>query len=363
MTFDTTQLETRWPHRLAWLVVIATFPLIWVGGLVTTYEAGMAVPDWPNTYGYNLFLYPWQTWLFGPWDLFIEHGHRLLGALVGILTIALALALWFGRPSGVSRWLGWIVLAAVIGQGALGGTRVLLDERQLAKVHACTGPAFFALAVGVLVATSRTWRMASTVAHRSAGALQATALLTALLSYLQLVVGAQLRHVAPSSAPGVFRIFVLFHLAVAVVLALLSLLLAGRALLRFRGQPRLVCLATALCILVIGQIALGGGTWLVNYAWPWHDASAPHWAAAHTIVAHGQLQTLITTAHVALGSLIVAAALALTMWSWRLVTASTVADAESSQAITAPVRQSGARRSDDRDELVCVAGAVAGGLS
>ena len=63
----------------------ATFPLIWVGGLVTTYDAGMAVPDWPNTYGYNLFLYPWQTWLSGPWDLFIEHGHRLLGALVGMI--------------------------------------------------------------------------------------------------------------------------------------------------------------------------------------------------------------------------------------------------------------------------------------
>ena len=65
---------------LAVVLVCATFPLIWVGGLVTTYEAGMAVPDWPTTYGYNLFLYPWQTWICGPWDLFIEHGHRLLGA-------------------------------------------------------------------------------------------------------------------------------------------------------------------------------------------------------------------------------------------------------------------------------------------
>ncbi len=65
------------------LLVCATFPLIWIGGLVTTYDAGMAVPDWPNTYGYNLFLYPWQTWVSGPWNLFIEHGHRLFGAVVG----------------------------------------------------------------------------------------------------------------------------------------------------------------------------------------------------------------------------------------------------------------------------------------
>src|SRR6186997_3292137 len=77
-----------WPHRWAVVLCCATFPLIWVGALVTTYDAGMAVPDWPSTYGYNLFAYPWQTWLFGPFDLFVEHGHRLLGAAVGFLTIA-----------------------------------------------------------------------------------------------------------------------------------------------------------------------------------------------------------------------------------------------------------------------------------
>ena len=76
MPYATTHAANAWPHRLAVVLVCATFPLIWVGGLVTTYEAGMAVPDWPTTYGYNLFLYPWQTWILGPWDLFIEHGHR-----------------------------------------------------------------------------------------------------------------------------------------------------------------------------------------------------------------------------------------------------------------------------------------------
>ena len=86
-------------------MVCATFPLIWVGGLVTTYDAGMAVPDWPNTYGYNLFLYPWQTWLYGPWDLFIEHGHRLLGSLVGMLTIGLVASAWWCQRDGLVRWL------------------------------------------------------------------------------------------------------------------------------------------------------------------------------------------------------------------------------------------------------------------
>ena len=86
------QADRYQPHRWAVGGACATFPLIWVGGLVTKYDAGMAVPDWPSTFGYNLFLYPWTTWLFGPWDLFIEHGHRLLGALVGMLTIGLLIS-------------------------------------------------------------------------------------------------------------------------------------------------------------------------------------------------------------------------------------------------------------------------------
>src|SRR5437588_9980427 len=80
MARSTQARHSPWPHRLAIALALVTFPLIWVGGLVTTYDAGMAVPDWPGTYGYNLLRYPWQTWLAGPWDLFIEHGHRLLGA-------------------------------------------------------------------------------------------------------------------------------------------------------------------------------------------------------------------------------------------------------------------------------------------
>src|SRR6186997_3734563 len=90
MIAQTDQLvRSPWPHRWAVVLACATFPLVWVGGLVTTTDAGMAVPDWPNTYGYNLFLYPWQSWLAGPWDLFIEHGHRLLGMTAGLLAIAL----------------------------------------------------------------------------------------------------------------------------------------------------------------------------------------------------------------------------------------------------------------------------------
>src|SRR3954469_10732934 len=117
--------SSAWPHRLAVALALIIFPLIWVGGLVTTYDAGMAVPDWPGTYGYNLLRYPWQTWLAGPWDLFIEHGHRLLGAAAGLLAIALVAAV---RLTDCRRWFvvsAWAALGLVIIQGLLGGARVL----------------------------------------------------------------------------------------------------------------------------------------------------------------------------------------------------------------------------------------------
>src|SRR3954447_19950355 len=107
-----------WPHRLAVMLALVTFPLIWVGGLVTSYDAGMAVPDWPGTYGFNLLLYPWQTWIAGPWDLFIEHGHRLLGAAAGLLAIGLLVAVLI---TDRRRWLVQAALGAlalVILQGA-----------------------------------------------------------------------------------------------------------------------------------------------------------------------------------------------------------------------------------------------------
>ena len=104
MSNSSLNAESRLPHTLAMCLVCATFPLIWVGGMVTTYDAGMAVPDWPNTFGYNMFLYPLSTWISGPWTQFIEHGHRLLGAAVGMLTIAALVSVVRREPR---RWVRW----------------------------------------------------------------------------------------------------------------------------------------------------------------------------------------------------------------------------------------------------------------
>lgn len=311
------QSASRWPHRLALVVLCATLPLISVGGLVTTYDAGMAVIDWPTTYGYNLFLYPISTWLAGPWDLFIEHGHRLLAALVALGTAVLAVALVRCDPRRWMRWFAVAAFAGVLVQAVLGGMRVVFDERLLAKIHACVGPAFFAVITSISVMTSRRWLEGAAPAFRpQAGAVQRLALMTTLLTYVQLVLGAQIRHVLPGIDPSAFRGLVLFHLLMAAVLAVHVFLLVVRVLRNRRDFPAVVRPAIWLGLLFVAQLALGAATWVVNYGWPtWFAAYG--WAQGFVVEQESMLQTTVTTAHVATGSLILAVSTATTLLCFR----------------------------------------------
>ena len=307
---------SRWPHLLAMVLACATFPLIWVGGLVTTYDAGMAVPDWPTTYGYNMFLYPLSTWWSGPWDLFIEHGHRLLGSLVGLVTIGLNVAIW---RCDSRKWMKWVGLAAfvlVVAQGVLGGMRVRLASMDLARLHGCTGPLFFALVVAICVMTSRYWfasRSASSGQTISRRALAAGIVLT-VLAYLQLVLGAHLRHPDITWSPTQFRVIVVFHVLTAVVLAWQAISIAIRA----RKYPAALSRpAFLLALLVVGQVFLGVATWRAKYGWPTFvpivaesKADRPIEISIHrslvggTVLTESMSQALTVTAHVAMGSLI-----------------------------------------------------------
>jgi cytochrome c oxidase assembly protein subunit 15 len=304
----------RWPHRLALLSAVVTFPLIWVGGLVTSYDAGMAVPDWPGTYGYNLFLYPWTTWFFGPWDLFIEHGHRLLGATAGMLMIGLVAVTYLSK---CPRWLlqfSIALLLLVILQGVLGGIRVRLDDRMFALLHGCTGPVFFVLLVAFATLTSPRF------AVRENGKATQPALTTAAwgfagVCYLQLVLGALVRHVPVTSSASFFRAVVLLHIVMALVLLGQALLLSGKVLF---GKDRSVSrwVGTMLSVLIIAQVTLGAATWIVKYGWPdW--MSSFQFAAAHVNLEKSALQAVISTAHVANGSLILATAVILSLQASR----------------------------------------------
>jgi len=305
-------------HRLAVLAVCLVWPLIWVGGLVTTYDAGMAVPDWPGTYGYNLFLYPYKTWLLGPFDLFIEHGHRLLGAIVGLVAIGIVIAAFRSEPRRWVRWMMVGLLAAVIVQGMLGGFRVLLSDRTVAMIHGCFGPAFFAGCVLAAVVTSRFWYDAkrSSQNQRIPGKwLLAMTVLLLVTSYVQLVLGAQLRHLHPHTPPPWFAMMVGLHVTTAASLWLftavtwLSLRRCGDLTL---SRPGLMLIG-----LVGLQILLGTGTWVVKYGWPTFLQWIPG-STGFLIESKGFAESIIVTAHVATGSLILAVCTLLLARSSRL---------------------------------------------
>lgn len=312
-----------WPHRWALALAFATFPLIWVGGLVTSYDAGMAVPDWPGTYGYNLFLYPWKTWIFGPFDLFIEHGHRLLGAFVGFLSIGMVVAVLRGDRRPWMKRAAIAGLVMVIGQGLLGGMRVLANDRVLAMVHGCFGPAFFAYTVFLCVATSRLWHAsAANVTSKDAPRMQRLAVITAGLAYGQILIGAQLRHVSVLATAGIFRAFVYFHLLIAAALLVHLTLLVWRSR-RFSNASFLKRPAWILLALGIAQVGLGGATWVLKYGWP-GGLAEQSFSAGHLVVANGYAPAWIATAHVAVGSLILAVSVLVAARSCRLLRADTV---------------------------------------
>jgi cytochrome c oxidase assembly protein subunit 15 len=338
-TITTTQTSPpRWLHRLCLLAVCLVWPLIWVGGLVTTYDAGMSVPDWPGTYGYNLFLYPFKTWLFGPFDLLIEHGHRLLGAVVGFVAIGIvAVAFW----TESRRWVKVLcvgLLIAVIAQGALGGMRVVLGDRTLAMIHGCFGPAFFALCgVSVVVTSTRWWNQSQIGGSFRPIGKFAIAMGFGLigLAYTQLVLGAQLRHALPTTRPGIFAMTVMMHVLTAFILWALT---AG-VWLRLRRCADLTLSRTAVGLvgLVFVQIVLGVGTWAVNYGWP----TILEWVPGSTdylLRAKGFADSIIVTAHVATGSLILAVSAMLTTRLWRVRWLQIAADCrnESIAGVVAP---------------------------
>ena len=182
-------------HALALLTAAAMFPLIFMGGLVTSHGAGMSVPDWPNSYGYNMFRFPISMWVGGIW---YEHIHRLMGTVVGMLGIALTAYAWWSKERAWVRWLATSVLGAIIVQGVLGGLRVVLIRLGLAVIHGCFAQAVFCLAGLMVVVTSRWWLESpdlSSSSHRSSGrTLIRLATIAVTVIYLQLIVGAFMRH-------------------------------------------------------------------------------------------------------------------------------------------------------------------------
>jgi cytochrome c oxidase assembly protein subunit 15 len=184
---------SKWLHRFALFTSIATLLLICSGGMVTSKGVGLAVPDWPTTFGYNMFLFPVSKWVGG---IFFEHTHRLIASTVGFLTIILAIWIWRSDDRRWLRNLGLAALGAVILQGVLGGLRVTLLKDEIGIFHACLAQAFFGMLVMITLATSRLWRRISTVEFPAGRTrtVARVAICTTLVIYLQLGLGATMRH-------------------------------------------------------------------------------------------------------------------------------------------------------------------------
>src|SRR4029450_10682474 len=182
--------STIWLNRFAWFTAFATLLLICSGGMVTSKGVGLAVPDWPTTFCYNMFLFPASKWIGG---IFFEHTHRLIASTVGFLTIILAAWLWFADPRRWVRMLGIAAVAGVILQGVLGGLRVTMLKDEIGIFHACLAQAFFGLIVLIALVTSRSWRAVVAVVDRGKS-LRLIALVTTVFIYLQLALGATMRH-------------------------------------------------------------------------------------------------------------------------------------------------------------------------
>jgi cytochrome c oxidase assembly protein subunit 15 len=282
---------SRWPHRIAVVLACATFPLLFIGGLVTSRGVGLAVPDWPTTFGYNMFLYPWAEMVGG---IFYEHSHRLAASFVGMLTIVLAAVFWLREPRPWLRWLGTGALVLVIVQGVLGGLRVVLLENALAIVHAGMAQIFFALTICLAICTSPSWQQPANPLIRDGGRLRRLCALTAGLIYLQILFGAVLRHTGARLDA---------HLLLAALVAVHVVLVMMRVSRHHAAVATVARPALWLFALMLAQLVLGAVSYLTKYAGLW-------------IVSFDAI-VLLTTTHLGVGALMLAAATILTLRAYR----------------------------------------------
>lgn len=351
------------PRVFARLLAVVTCVLLVVGGLVTTYRVGMAVTDWPTTFGYSMFSYPLDQ-MVESWGVTVEHSHRMLGSIVGLLSLLLVLVsaagcrtavvalaglavtlevllvaavisagqigggLQLGLLGGVTALLivglAWsdrrgpraaaaAIHLAIIGQGLLGGSRVLENSQHLAFLHGSAAQLVFLLiAIGVVM-TSRGWAAARRTQVAGAGGLRSIALVATVAVYTQIVLGAWLRH-SGQALP------MWLHIVGALVTMVLVLLMVRRLKLAAEGleaagldaagrgahtlrRTRIFVILSLYLQVLLGVVSLlailvvsGGFTGRVT-----------------------AFEAISATSHVLVGALLLAGCTAASLWSGRLL--------------------------------------------
>ena len=258
-----------WLHRYTVLLAVATLLLVAAGGMVTSTNSGLSVPDWPTTYGHNMFTFPLSGMVGG---IFYEHGHRLIASVVGLLTIGLVVFLWRVEARRWVRWLGAIALAAVIVQGTLGGITVLYFLPDAISIaHAGLAQIFFCLTVALALVTSRTWREPAAAPVADAGLRRLAITLTGIV-FVQILIGATMRHTGagmaipdfpfsfgqwlPPAWPAPVAIH-FAHRAGAVLVTILAVALAVVVFRRHAGRRELTRPLWLLLAAIAAQVTLG----------------------------------------------------------------------------------------------------------
>lgn len=282
-----------WLHGYTIFVACATFFLIIAGALVTSNDAGLSVPDWPTSFG--SFGMPRMVG-----GVLYEHGHRMIAATVGLLTVILAVWTWLKERRRWARRLALAAVLAVIAQGILGGITVIFYlPVAVSTGHAALGQTFFCLVVALALTTKRDWSWdeSKVVENDATPSLRHLAAATTGAIFLQLVLGAIYRHNGFGVTP---------HILGAAIVALLVIWLAVRVYSHFLKERSLTRATLALLLLLGVQIFLGIAAYMLRMEF--RDAPQPMPPLVY-----------VSTAHVALGALVLATSLILTIQVYRRV--------------------------------------------
>jgi cytochrome c oxidase assembly protein subunit 15 len=265
------------------LLAFCTLLLVVAGGLVTSRDAGLSVPDWPLSYGR----------LMPPMEggILYEHGHRMVATTVGLLTMVSMIWLFRVEKRRWLRWLGVIALAAVIAQGVLGGlTVLLLLPWWISTAHACLAQLFFSTTVAMALFTSEWWlRGPLPIEEDSKYPIRDVSLAAPICVLAQLALGAAARHKAIGS---------IYHISAAPVVTGVILWVALRILLHYAENRELRMASIALLAITFCQVFLGIGAFMSRIATA--DAIQPM-----------PLMVTFTVLHVAVGALTMAASIVL----------------------------------------------------
>jgi len=313
--------EGNWFHRFACVAAATVFLLLITGGLVTGLEAGLAVPDWPNSFGHNMLLYPLEEMVGG---VYYEHAHRLYGMLVGVTSLTLAITLFVYQQSRWLRNLGVLVLLMVCVQGLIGGLRVtghltfsadpgiMNPNTHLAVVHGVFGQVVFVSILAIAAFTSSTWSSFGPAKAKPSAASDrnaSTVLVVALI--VQLMLGALYRHLRRDAGdPMESMVWLYLHIVLAAIVTAMAIFVGGRAWAFSKDLPVLPRLGKAM-VHTLGLQLLLGIIALISVL------------VARSVEGISIFEVAMTTAHQATGALLLGIATLMMVWNRRLLAPTT----------------------------------------